>query len=440
VTARANGPAATRLGTFSALRQREFALLWFSGVGQSIGLGMQQITLGYFVYAETGSEFWVGAVAFMNFAPFFLFSPLAGVIGDRTDRRNLLFIAQALSGLAVLVLALLITTGLVAMWQVLIIALVAATGQALTVPTRLAYVNDLVQPHYLMNAVALNSLSQNGMRIIGPVLAGILIAAAGTGGTMYVNAAGYLLGLIPLSMLQSRPRPAVVHAAVMQNIAEGIRYALKTPMVFFVIMMGNVFALFGMPYISMLPVFAEDVLGKGPTGLGLLSSASGAGAVFGAVLLARWGNVRNKTRLFNLFFVLFFGALVLFSLSSLFPLALVLLFLVGIGSMSNINTGTVMLQLGTPRGLQGRTMSLWTWGISLSFLGALPIGALSEIYGAPVVMAGSAVLGLLSGGALMIWYAGHTRRSSPTQAPSRWTVVPPVEHGPPQRQTSEPGD
>jgi MFS family permease len=404
--------ATTPAGTFSALRQRQFALLWYSGVGQSIGLGMQQITLGHFVYDRTDSEFWVGAVAFMNFAPFFLFSPVAGVIGDRTDRRNLLFIAQALSGLAVLTLAVLITTDLVTMWQVLLIALAAATGQALTVPTRLAYVNDLVEPRYLMNAVALNSLAQNGMRIIGPVLAGVLIATAGSGGTMYVNAAGYLLGLIPLAMLQSRPRPPATQTAVLHNIAEGINFAAKTPMVFFVIMLGNVFSLFGMPYISMLPVFAEDVLGKGAAGLGLLSSASGAGAVAGGILLARWGDVRNKTRLFQACFILFFGALFLFSLSSVYGLSLALLVLVGMGSMSNINTGTVMLQLGTPRELQGRTMSLWTWGISLSFLGALPVGALAEVYGAPAVMACSALIGLLCGALLMLWYAAHTRRTA----------------------------
>ncbi|MGE3594226.1 MAG: MFS transporter, partial [Dehalococcoidia bacterium] len=355
---------------------------------------------------------WVGAVAFMNFAPFFLFSPVAGVIGDRTDRRNLLFIAQAISGLAVLTLAILITTDLVAMWQVLLIALAAATGQALTVPTRLAYVNDLVEPRFLMNAVALNSLAQNGMRIIGPVLAGVLIAVAGSGGTMYANAAGYLLGLIPLAMLQSRPRPPATHTAVLRNIAEGIHFAAKTPMVFFVIMMGNIFSLFGMPYISMLPVFAEDVLGKGAAGLGLLSSASGAGAVVGGILLARWGDVRDKRRLFQACFILFFGALFLFSLSPIYGLSLALLVLVGIGSMSNINVGTVMLQIGTPRELQSRTMSLWTWGISLSFLGALPIGALAEVYGAPVVMAGSALIGLLCGALLMLWYAAYTRRTA----------------------------
>jgi len=406
-------PTATPAGgTFSALRQRQFALLWLSSVGQSIGLGMQQITLGHFVYDRTHSEVWVGAVAFMNFTPFFFFSPVAGVIGDRTDRRNLLFIAQALSGLAVLILAILITTGLIAMWQVLLIALVAATGQALTVPTRLAYVSDLVEPRYLMNAVSLSSLAQNGMRIIGPVLAGLLIATVGSGSTMYVNAAGYLIGLVPLALLQSRPRPVAVRPAILGNIAEGVHYAVKTPLVFFVIMMGNVFSLFGMPYISMLPVFAEDVLGQGAAGLGVLSSASGAGAVVGGILRARWGDARDKRRLFQGCFILFFGALVLFSLSSSYALSLLLLFAVGMGSMSHINAGTVILQLSTPRELQGRTMSLWTWGISLSFLGALPVGVLAEVLGAPAAMAGSATIGLLCGAALMLWYTAHARRAA----------------------------
>lgn len=414
----AHPSGSARGGTFAALRQRQFALLWCSGLGQAVGLGMQQITLGHFVYVLTGSASWVGAVAFMNFLPFFAFSPVAGVIGDRMDRRNLLFLAQALSGLAVLTLAVLITTGVVAIWQTLIIAMLAATGQALTVPTRLAYVHDLVDEHELMNAVALNSLAQNGMRIIGPGMAGVLIAAIGSGETMYVNAAGYLLGLIPLALLQRRPRPVMQRAAVIQNIAEGIGYAAKTPIVLFVIMMGNVFSLFGMPYVSMLPVFAEEVLGRGATGLGLLSSASGAGAVVGGVALARWGDGRDKRRLFQACFLLFFGTLILFSLSRSYLVSLALLFVVGLGSMSNISVGTVMLQIATPRTLQSRTMSLWTWGISLSFLAALPIGALAETVGAPLAMASSATLGLASGGALIAWYGAHARRAHLGDQPS----------------------
>ena len=387
---------APKLGTFSALRQRQFALLWYSGVGQAIGLGMQQITLGHFVFARTGSEFWVGAVAFMNFMPFFVFSPFAGVIGDRMDRRRLLMIAQALSGLAVLVLAVLITTDLVAMWQVLLIALIAATGQALTVPTRLAYVSELVEQRYLMNAVALNSLSQNGMRIIGPVLAGVLIAAIGSGGTMYINAAGYLAGLIPLMLLQSRPLVARAGStAVLQNIAEGIRYTVATPLVFFVWMLSNGFALFGMPYVSMLPVFAEDVLGQDATGLGLLSSAAGAGSVIGAVMLARLGDVRHKQRLYVAFFVLFFAALLLFALSSSFLLSLGLLVLVGIGSMNHINTGTVILQMATPRALQGRIMSLFVLNLAVSELMTAPAGALAQLVSLEVTVPLLALLSLV---------------------------------------------
>ena len=415
--------AEPRFGTFSALRQREFALLWYGSVGQSIGLGMQQIALGYFVWDRTESEFWVGAVAFMNFAPFFLFSPFAGVFGDRFDRRNLLFIAQALSGLSVLALAVLITTGLAEMWQVLVVALLSATGQALTVPTRLAYVNDLVEPRFLMNAVALNSLAQNGMRIVGPLLAGLFIALIGAGGTMYVNAAGYLLGLIPLAMMAARPRPPAANRAPLKEIAEGIRFMVRTPVIFFVINVGNLFALFGMPYISMLPVFAEDVLDSGSFGLGLLSAASGVGAVLGGLTLARLGDTPHKIRLFNWCYLTFVVTLVFFSLSPWMWLSLVLMFVIGVGSMSCISIGVVILQQNTPNELQARVMSLWTWGIALAFLGALPVGALSEWYGAPVVMAVTAALGVVSGLALMAWYAGVRKREGvergePANAPA----------------------
>jgi len=411
------------LGTFSALRQRDFALLWFSTLGQSAGLGMQQIALGYFVFDETDSEFWVGAVAFMNFAPFLLFSPLAGVIGDRVDRRNLLFFAQALSGGAILALAALITTGVVEIWHVMVVAGVAATGQALTVPTRLAYVNDLVEPGFLMNAVALSSLAQNGMRIIGPVAAGMLIAWIDSGGTMYVNAAGYLLGLFPLAAMASRPRPKVATVSALRNIAEGIGFARRTPVVLYVLLIGNVFCLFGMPYMSMLPVFAEEELGLGSTGLGVLSAATGAGAIAGGFMLARLGDTPRKTMLFEAFFLMFLVSLVFFSLSPSVGLSLVLLFVVGFGSMSHISMGTVILQLATPRELQARTMSLWTWAIALSFLGALPVGALAEVYGAPRVMAGSAGIGLLTGLAIMGWYRSEARRKpdQPELTPARKT-------------------
>jgi MFS family permease len=405
------------LGMFGALRQRQFALLWFGGLGQALGMGMQQITLGHFVYDRTSSEFWVGAVAFMNFAPFFLLSPIAGLIGDRMDRRRLLFSAQALSGLAVLALAILITADRVAMWQVLLVALLAATGQATGFPARMAYVNDLVDRRYLMNAVALNSLSQNGARIVGPMVAGLLIGLFGSGGTMYVNASGYLLGLIPLMLLHGRPRRALVERGFwLGEIWEGMRYVWSVPMLFFIVMLGNVFSFFGMVYISMLPVFAEDVLGKGSTGLGMLSSASGVGAVCGSLLLARLGDYPHKSRLMQGFYVLFFVALIGYSVSSIFPVSLALLLIVGLGSMGHINVGTVMLQLGTPPHLQGRVMSLFTWGICLNFLAALPVGALAEVYGAPVVLAGSAVLGLLSGGMLMLWYAARVRGTAAAAA------------------------
>ncbi len=402
------GAGPTRLGTFSALRQREFGLLWWSGVGQAIGLGMQQITLGYFVFERTHSEFWVGAVAFMNFAPFFFFSLFAGALGDRLDKRRLLIVSQAGSGIAVFALATLITAGAVAIWHILVIAFFAATWQALTVPIRHAFASELVERRYLLNAIALNALAQNGMRVIGPVLAGVLIGTIGSGGTMYVNAAGYLLGLLPLFVLASRPRAVVsARASVLGDIRAGIQHAIATPAILFALVLTNlVFCTFGMPYMSMLPVFAKDVLDQGPAGLGLLSAAGGVGSVLGAVVLARLSDYPHRGRLFQGCFVLFFVSLLLFSLSRSFVLSMALIGLVGLGAMSHINLGTVMLQTATPPEMQGRIMSLWTWGISASFLGALPIGALAEVYGAPFVMAGSAAIGLTLGAGLMLRYRG----------------------------------
>ena len=395
---------APKQGAFSALRERNFALLWWSGVGQAASLGMQQIALGHFVFDRTHSEFWTGMVVFMGFIPFFTFSLFAGAIGDRMNRRTLLIGAHLWSGAFILLLALLIITDVVQVWMVMAIAFAAAFSQSVTVPIRFALVGELVQQRVLMNAIALNSLSQNGMRIVGPVLAGVLIASAGHGWTILVISLGYLLGVLPLLRLQTPPRDRayIASGSVFANIAEGINFARRTPVVMYALLLSNFgFSLFGMPYLSMLPVFAKEVLGKGATELGYLSAAGGAGSVLGALLLARLGDYPHKRRLFQGFYVLFFTALVAFSLSPVYALSLVMLVFVGMGSMTHINVGTALVQLNTPRELQGRVMSLWTWGICLNMLGAMPVGALSEIWGAPPVMAGWALCGLLFGLMLM---------------------------------------
>jgi predicted MFS family arabinose efflux permease len=167
-----------------------------------------------------------------------------------------------------------------------------------------------------------------------------------------------------------------------------------------------------MPYLSMLPVFAEDVLEVGSLGYGLLSAASGVGAVVGGIGLARLGDTPHKLRLFNGCYLLFVASLIVFSLSPWMWLSLILMFVIGISSMSCISVGVVILQQNTPRELQARVMSLWTWGIALAFLGALPVGAVSERFGAPVTMAATAALGVVSGLALMGWYASQSGKPS----------------------------
>ena len=416
----ASSSAAARPGAFSALGQRQFALFWYSGLGQAIGLGMQQITLGHYIFATTNSAFWVGAVAFANFFPLFTLSLFAGVLGDRMDKRKLLAVSQLISGGAVLALAVLITSGLASIGLVLLTSVVAATGQALTLSTRFAMVGELADRDHLANAFALNGLSQNGMRVLGPVLAGVLISLIGDGRTMYVNASAYLLGVLPLLLLERRPpRHGANRPRVLDDLRDGLRFAGRTIDIPAIIVPGHLMVLFSLSYMHLLPVFAKDVLDRESTGLGLLSAAAGLGSVLGGLVLAKLGNfgtLDQKHRAYQTGMIVVSLALLVFALSTNFALSLVALSISGLAMIILSNTGQVMLQIVTPAEYQERVMSLWGWGASLNFLGGFPLGAAAAAFGAPAALTGSVLLGLTAQLLLFAWF--NRRRAAQRAAPA----------------------
>lgn len=381
--------------TFRALRHRNFRLYWFGQLLSLTGTWMQNVAQGWLVYRLTDSPFALGLVGFVGSLPILLFSLFGGVIADRFHKRNLLLITQTAAMLQALTLATLTVTGLIQVWQIIVLALLLGTVHALDTPARQSFVIELVGKEDLMNAIALNSSVFNATRIIGPAIAGVLISLIGEAGAFYMNGASFLATIAALLLMRVE---AVNHSdgeTVWRNLIEGLRYIKKTPIVRTLLSLIAVSSLFGMSYVALMPVFARDILQVGPTGLGFLTAAIGGGALAGALTLASLGNFQHKGLLLSIGNLLFPAMLFLFALSRSFAPSLLFLMGAGWGLITQNALTNTLLQTSVPDHLRGRVMSAY----ALMFLGMMPIGNLlsgtmAEHLGAPVaVMLGAGIVG-----------------------------------------------
>jgi len=374
---------------FRALRNPNYRLFWMGSFISNIGTWMQSVAQGWLVLQLSNSPFWLGMVGFAGSLPVLAFSLVGGVVADLFDRRKLLLATQtALMGLAfglgVLTERHLVTVGYIAGF-----ALVSGVMTALTLPTYQAIVRDLVEPEDLMNAIALNSIQFNLSRVIGPTLAGFAVGAIGVAGCFYLNAVSFLALILALRRLRV-PRASAPPAAhsLWEGFLEGVAYVRAQGRILRLLFIVAAISLFGLPYITLLPLFARDILRCGATGLGYLMAASGLGAVLGALVLARLGDFRPKGALAVLGGMAFGLATFGFALSRTFFLSLLFLFVDGWAMVSSVAVVNTLLQTHVPGSMRGRVMSLYT----LSFMGMMPIGNLlmgtmAEWIGAPWALA-----------------------------------------------------
>lgn len=350
---------------------------------------MQSVAQGWLVLQLSNSPFWLGFVGFAGSLPVLAFSLVGGVVADLFDRRRLLIMTQ--TALMVLALGLGILTELhvVTVGQIVVIALLSGVMTALTLPTYQAIVRDLVEPEDLMNAIALNSIQFNLSRVIGPTLAGFAVGAIGVAGCFYLNAVSFLALIFALRRMQlpQAPGPPRVNS-LWEGFLEGIAYIRAQGQVLRLLAIVAAISLFGLPYITLLPIFARDVLQCGATGLGYLMAASGSGAVLGALVLARLGDFRSKGTLAVLGGITFGLSTFGFALSRTFGLSLFFLFVDGWAMVSSAAVVNTLLQTHVPGHMRGRIMSLYT----LSFMGLMPVGnlvmgSLAEWIGAPRALA-----------------------------------------------------
>lgn len=397
-----NQQAKGLLRAFASLRHRNYRLFWFGQMVSLIGTWMQTTGQAWLVLELTHSGWQLGLVGALQFLPVMLFSIFGGVFADRwPKRRVLLFTQSAAMGQAIL-LWILVASGNVQIWHVYLLALMLGMTNCLDMPTRQAFVVEMVGREDLPNAVALNSSLFNMARIVGPGIGGIIIALSSVTMLFLLNALSFIAVLIGLAMIDVSKlfaQPARNSASgqkpkTWQSLSEGLTYIWHTPVIFLVILVVGLISLFGINFNVVLPLFATEVLNVGALGFGFISSTFGLGSLLSALWLA-WGNRQPDIRRL-LIATLVFGVLeACFAVSHIYPLSLVLIASVGFAQIAFSALANTMLQTITPDHLRGRVMSVYMVFFAGSIpLGNLLVGSLSGFFGASIALLICAMLSL----------------------------------------------
>ena len=371
---------------FRTLAYRNYRLFF---IGQSIsliGTWMQRVAMSWLVYHMTDSEFLLGLVSFLGLIPVFVLSPFAGVLADRLPRLQLLIATQALAMLQALLLATLVITGHIRIGHLMVLAAFLGLINAFDTPIRQAFTAEMIEKKEdLGNAIALNSAMFNGARMVGPTLAGLLIALFGEGFCFLLNGLSYLAVLAALLRMRIPPTVKKVHnKKLLKGLQEGFFYSFGFAPIKAVLVLLMAVSIMGMPYLVLMPVFAKDILHGGSRTLGFLMGAAGAGALCGAVYLAQRKTVAGLERVIPVMVGLFSLGLIGFALSRHLWLSLMLLFIVGFGLMVQMASSNTILQTIVDDDKRGRVMSFYVMGVmGTTPIGSLLAGAVADRLGTP---------------------------------------------------------
>lgn len=369
---------------FASLSHRNYRLYWIGSLVANTGDWMDQIAIGWLIWQLTGSSAYLGIMAFCRAFPILLFTLFGGAIADRFERRRVMQLTQTFAMLLALLLALLVYTDVVTVWMVLAIAALRGVMLSVNLPTRQALLSDIVDRDNLANAIALNSATLNLTRVFGGSLGGVGITLIGVSGVFLLNGLSFIILIVALAAMTIPPMTAPkVRKNVMRSIAEGLSYVRHTETLRSLTILALVPMIFGMPYMSLLPVFADDVLGIGNEGYGVLVSLTGVGAMVGALTVAAMNSYRKRGQLM-LYIMIGFGAmLLLFSQTPSPLLAGVLLLGVGACQTGYMAFNTTLLQTHASDEMRGRVMSVFFLNRGLVPLGTIGAGFAAEFIGAP---------------------------------------------------------
>jgi MFS family permease len=416
--------------TFRAFQHRNYQL-WFVGQGISlIGTWKQTMDQQVLVYRLTGSATSLGIISFIGLVPLIPLSLWGGSITDRFPKRTIILITQSVMLVQAFLLAVLSWSGAVQVWHVYIMAFILGAATAVDLPARQAFTVDMVEgKEDLTSAIGLNSAMFNSARAIGPALAGVIVATTGEGNAFFINGLSFIAVIISLLMMRGLPKPISQTKAEspIQHITGGVRFIIQRQTILILISLIAVSAFLSMPYNTLLPVFASDVLKRSalPTvvafcssvrftegcqapealPLGMLYSMLGIGAVIGALVVASLPNNARRGQLLtmgNLAFPLF---LLLFAFSSQFSISLFLMLFIGFSFVWQNALANTLLQFVTPDELRGRVMGVYTMTFQTMFrLGGLQAGFIADWIGAPLCVGIGAALSLMYGVFIAIRY------------------------------------
>lgn len=382
-----------------ALRHRNYQLFFGGQLISLIGTWMQNVAQSWLVYRLTGSSLLLGLVGFAGQIPVFLLAPVGGAAADRWNRHRIVIGTQISAMTLALLLAGITLLGYVQVWHVLLLAALLGVVNAFDVPARQAFVVDMVGKDDLPNAIALNSSMFNGARIVGPAVAGVLVAVIGEGWCFFANGVSYIAVIAGLLLMQLAPRPAVPKpGSALAHMVEGFQFVWRTRPIRALLLQLGIVSLMGMPYAVLMPIFADRILHSGARGLGFLMGATGVGALGGAIALAMRRGLRGLGRWVAYAAGAFGICLILFSLSRSFWLSTALLAPVGFAFILQMASSNTLIQSMVPDRLRGRVMAVY----SMMFMGMAPLGALGAGITASRLGAPAAVM---IGGAACIFSA-----------------------------------
>jgi MFS family permease len=397
-----NPAKGTLPATLRALRHRNFQLFFGGQLISLIGTWMQTVAQSWLVYRMTGSSLLLGLVGFASQIPVFLVAPLGGIVADRHNRHRVVIATQTASMILAFFLAALTLGRIVQVWHIFLLAALLGVVNAFDIPGRQSFLVDMVGKEDLINAIGLNSSMFNGARIVGPAVAGVLVAKIGEGWCFFANAISYIAVILGLLLMRLQPHTysAASDASPLERMIEGFRYARQTAPIRALLLLLGLISLVAMPYTVLMPVFADSILHRGASGLGTLMGATGVGALLGALTLASRSGVRGLGRWVAFSCAGFGASLGVFAVSRTFWFSAAVLVPVGFCMMLQTSSSNTLIQSMVPDQLRGRLMAMYTMMfMGMAPFGALLGGALADRLGAPITVAMGAVA-CMGGGAL----------------------------------------